>query len=48
MFQLMEDDFKTRQAAEEEAKRAQYEAEVAAGKMATVSQLVKVGPKKGL
>lgn len=41
LFKLMEDDFKARMQAEEEAKRAAYEAEVAAAKLATVSQLVK-------
>jgi hypothetical protein len=37
----MEDDFKAKMQAEEEAKRAAYEAEVAAAKLATVAQLVK-------
>jgi hypothetical protein len=41
LFKLMEDDFKAKMQAEEEAKRAAYEAEVAAAKLATVSQLVK-------
>lgn len=41
LFKLMEDEFKAKLQAEEEAKRAAYEAEVAAGKLATVSQLVK-------
>lgn len=40
LFQLMEEDYLARQAAEQEAKRAAYEAEVAAAKLATVSQLV--------
>jgi hypothetical protein len=41
LFKLMEDDFKAKMQAEEEAKRAAYEAEVAAAKLATVAQLVK-------
>lgn len=42
LFKLMEEEYQHKRAAEEETKRAQYEAEIAAGKMATVSQLVKV------
>eukprot|EP00775_Hariotina_reticulata_P010455 gene10455-10614_t len=41
LFKLMEQDFQERLHAEAAAKRAAYEAEVAAGKLATVSQLVK-------
>jgi hypothetical protein len=36
----MEEDFARRAAAEEEARRAAYEAEVASGKLATVRQIV--------
>eukprot|EP00879_Flechtneria_rotunda_P008231 GHRR01008624.1.p1 GENE.GHRR01008624.1~~GHRR01008624.1.p1 ORF type:complete len:706 (+),score=329.59 GHRR01008624.1:341-2458(+) len=41
LFKVMEDEWKSKAAAEAEAKRAAYEAEVAAAKLATVSQLVK-------
>lgn len=40
LFKTMEEDFLVRSAAEEEARRAAYEAEVAAAKLATVSQLI--------
>lgn len=40
LFKTMEDDYLARQAAEEAAKRSAYKEEVAAAKLATVSQLV--------
>jgi hypothetical protein len=39
----MEEDFLARSAADEEARRAAYDAEVAAAKLATVSQLISGG-----
>lgn len=43
LYKLMEEGYQHKKEAEEQTRRMQYEMEIAAGKMATVSQLVKVG-----